>query len=53
MWIFFFKNNIIIKCQNVDKGREGGESDNVDKVFVCFRPFEGSFGLFKSIFGSI
>ena len=28
-----------LKCQNVDKGRGGGGSDNGDKDFCMFRPF--------------
>ena len=41
----FFFLNTLIKCQNVDKARGGGGSDNVDKNFCIF------FGLFKSSFG--
>ena len=35
--INFFSYNIIIKCQNVDKGRVGGgTSDNAHKDFSMF-----------------
>ena len=33
-YLIFYFYNIIIKCRNADKGRGGGGSDNVDKVFL-------------------
>ena len=42
MWIISF-NNIIIKCQNVDKGRRGGGHTLWIRIFVCFMPFKGQF----------
>ena len=45
--IIFLFNNIIIKCQNVDKGR-GGVTMWI-RIFVFFRPFRGKFWLLMHI----
>ena len=44
MWMIFFFFNFFLMCKNVDKVRGGGWwSDNVNKVLVCFRSFQGQF----------